>query len=43
MKRLYIPLPEQAARVTIVKSLLLQIDNNLSEEDIQSVAEQTHG
>lgn len=43
VKRLYIPLPDYAARLTIVKTLLKQAANNLSENDFETVANMTDG
>ncbi|XP_037280415.2 fidgetin-like protein 1 [Rhipicephalus microplus] len=42
-KRLYIPLPEKAARRQMVCRLLAQVKHCLSEEDIDSVASLTQG
>ncbi|KAF7669897.1 hypothetical protein LDENG_00115330 [Lucifuga dentata] len=42
-KRLYIPLPEAAARRQIVTNLMAQEKNQLREEDVQSVVMATEG
>ena len=43
VKRLYIPLPDTAARVDILAKLLVQVNHCLSGDDVKRVAELTHG
>ncbi|XP_076163107.1 fidgetin-like protein 1 isoform X2 [Ptiloglossa arizonensis] len=43
VKRLYIPLPEFEARKQIINNLLLTIPHNLTEEDVNNVAQQSKG
>lgn len=42
-KRLYIPLPEAAARLQIVTNLMAQEKNQLREQELHSVVTATHG
>ncbi|CAK9815634.1 Fidgetin-like protein 1 [Anthophora quadrimaculata] len=43
VKRLYVPLPEFQARKQIINNLLITIPHNLSEEEVNSIAEQSKG
>jgi len=43
VKRLYIPLPDAAARKQIVENLMQQQLNNLSDDDINNISQQTDG
>ncbi|KOC60888.1 Fidgetin-like protein 1 [Habropoda laboriosa] len=43
VKRLYVPLPEFQARKQIVNNLLITIPHNLSEEEVNNIAEQSQG
>ncbi|XP_054001158.1 fidgetin-like protein 1 [Hylaeus anthracinus] len=43
VKRLYVPLPEFQARKQIINNLLLTIPHNLTEEDVNDVAQQSKG
>lgn len=43
VKRLYVPLPEFQARKQIINNLLITVPHNLTEEDINNVAEQSKG
>ena len=43
VKRLYIPLPEAAARKQIVINLLKKLDNHLSESDLELIAVKSDG
>ncbi|EKE40356.1 hypothetical protein ENUP19_0240G0005 [Entamoeba nuttalli] len=43
VKRLYIPLPDIEARMTLVKTLLNKVKNEVSEEEINIIGEKTDG
>ncbi|XP_065919109.1 fidgetin-like protein 1 isoform X2 [Dysidea avara] len=43
VKRLYIPLPDAAARKQIVKNLMQQQPHSLSDDDINNISQQTDG
>lgn len=43
VKRLYVPLPEVQARKQIINTLLITIPHNLTEEDVNDVAERSKG
>lgn len=43
MKRLYIPLPEETARGQIVKRLMNEQGNELSESDVEFICKETDG
>lgn len=43
VKRLYVPLPEFQARKQIINNLLVTIPHNLTEEDVNDVAERSKG
>ncbi|XP_033326107.2 fidgetin-like protein 1 isoform X1 [Megalopta genalis] len=43
VKRLYVPLPEFEARKQIINNLLITIPHNLTEEEINHIAEQSQG
>ncbi|KAK9296557.1 hypothetical protein QLX08_009410 [Tetragonisca angustula] len=43
VKRLYVPLPEFKARKQIINNLLITVPHNLTDEDINNVAEQSKG
>ena len=43
VKRLYIPLPDAPARKQIVENLMQQQPNNLSDDDINNIGQQTDG
>lgn len=43
VKRLYIPLPNEVGRATLVKHLLFQNANTLTEEDIKEIVTRTQG
>lgn len=40
-KRIYIGLPDKQARLGLIKKLLIQVDHNLSEKDLESIAKNT--
>lgn len=42
-RRLYIPLPEVCARIQILKNLLGSVSNDLDENNIQMIGDQTNG
>lgn len=43
VKRLYVPLPEFEARKQIINNLLITVQHNLTENDVDNVAEQSKG
>ncbi|KAL7722980.1 AAA+ ATPase domain-containing protein [Entamoeba marina] len=43
VKRLYIPLPDSEARSTLVKTLLCKVNNAITEEDVNEIANLTDG
>ncbi|OAD53839.1 Fidgetin-like protein 1 [Eufriesea mexicana] len=43
VKRLYVPLPEFQARKQIINNLLITVQHNLTENDVDNVAEQSKG
>ncbi|XP_076231082.1 fidgetin-like protein 1 [Calliopsis andreniformis] len=43
VKRLYVPLPEFQARKQIINNLLVTVPHNLTEEDVDNIAEQSKG
>ncbi|XP_031841438.1 fidgetin-like protein 1 isoform X2 [Nomia melanderi] len=43
VKRLYVPLPEFQARKQIINNLLITVPHNLTEEEVNDVAEQSKG
>lgn len=43
VKRLYVPLPELQARKQIINNLLVTVPHNLTEGDVDSIAEQSKG
>jgi len=43
VKRIYVPLPEKNARMLMIRNLLHDLKNNLSESDLETVAEKTEG
>ena len=42
-RRIYIPLPDKVARIYLLRSKLKGLDGNLSDEDIEMIAEKTDG
>lgn len=42
-KRIYIPLPDHAARVALMRKQLSKTPNNLKDDDIIYIAERTEG
>ncbi|KCZ77060.1 hypothetical protein H311_01934 [Anncaliia algerae PRA109] len=43
VKRIYVPLPKKNARMLMIRNLLHDLKNNLSESDLETVAEKTEG
>ena len=43
VKKLYIPLPEQSAREALLRTLLEKNKNNLTDEEITKLSQDTHG
>lgn len=41
--QVYIPLPDQEARIELIKNLLKKQDNSLTDADVEKVADQTNG
>jgi len=43
VKKLFIPLPEKSGRKEIIQKLMLKASNNVTDEEIDEIAEMTDG